>query len=128
MKIAVVGSRNFINKDFIETIMSIHFNIHHDDILVSGGAKGVDSIAEEIVKEWNNNYHFYANNPKQFKKIIFKPDWNKYGKSAGFIRNKLIINEAELVLAFWDGKSKGTKHSIDLAIKAGKPIDIYIRS
>jgi hypothetical protein len=61
------------------------------------------------------------------KKHIFKPDWDKYGKRAGFIRNELIINEADKIIAFWDGESKGTKLSIDLAIKAGKPIDIYVR-
>ena len=81
---------------------------------VSGGARGVDSFAESIVDS-------------TVKKTIFKPDWDKYGKSAGFIRNKLIIDEADMVLAFWDGSSKGTKHSIDLAIAAGKPLNIYVR-
>jgi len=51
------------------------------------------------------------------KSIIIKPEWNKYGKSAGYKRNSLIINEADKVVAFWKGESKGTKHSIDLAIK-----------
>lgn len=119
MKIAVVGSRNFIYKKFVmaKLIAIISGLEHYDDVLiVSGGAQGVDSWAEEIALRF------------KIPKIIFKPDWNKYGKRAGFIRNELIINEADKVIAFWDGESKGTKHSIDLAIKAKKHVDIYVRS
>lgn len=117
MKIAVVGSRDFKDKEFVCQIISERFIMCCDyrATLVSGGARGVDSIAEEFA-----NAHL-------IKTIIFKPDWDKYGKSAGFIRNKLIIDEADMVLAFWNGSSKGTKHSIDLAIKAGKPLNIYVR-
>lgn len=122
MKIAVVGSREFKNIQFIADIVSREFNLSTQDILISGGARGVDSIAEGCIDFLNK---IRTVNPVQ--KIIFLPDWNKYGKSAGFRRNELIINEAEKVIAFWDGKSKGTKHSIDLAIKSKKPIDIYIR-
>lgn len=122
MKIAVVGSREFKDIKFIETILLQHFDgqllygdILYTEVLISGGARGVDSIAESFWKKHNG------------KTIIFKPDWDKYGKRAGFLRNELIINEAERVIAFWDGESKGTKHSIDLAIKKGIPVDIYIR-
>jgi len=127
MKIAIVGSREFTPSILIEETMNRIFSKHHNDILISGGAKGVDSIAEQIVDKWNKMGYYYSKTPYQFQKIIFKPDWDKYGKSAGFIRNKLIINEADRVIAFWDGKSKGTKHSIDLSIAQNKPIDIYVR-
>jgi len=122
MKIAVVGSREFKNKNFIYKIIDNYFDrqllygdISDTEILISGGARGVDSIAEEY---WKMNGG---------KTIIFKPEWDKYGKRAGFLRNQLIVNEAERLIAFWDGKSKGTKHSIDLAIAKGIPVDIYIR-
>ena len=131
MKIAVVGSRNFTDKHFIHITLPDYFSSpSREDVLISGGAKGVDTIAEEFIDSWKNaNINIYGQSPDKFKitKKIFKPDWNKYGKSAGFIRNELIIKEADHIIAFWDGQSKGTKHSIDLAIKAGKPIDIYIR-
>jgi len=124
MKIAVVGSREFKDMDEARNIIYEMFNplerVTHAD-LVSGGAKGIDQLAEDVVDGLNKDYD------NTIKKIIYKPDWNKYGKSAGFIRNKLIINEADFVLAIWDGKSKGTKHSIDLAIKKGIPINICIR-
>lgn len=119
MKIAFVGSRTFSCPNFAkDKIYDILFalNYHNKVTVVSGGARGVDTWAEEIADEL------------KIPKIIFKPDWNKYGKKAGFLRNQLIINESSNVIAFWDGQSKGTKHSIDLAIKAKKPIDIYIRS
>ena len=111
MKIAVVGSREFKDNELIIKQLIIDGEMTE---FISGGARGVDSFAEDIVDS-------------TVKKTIFKSDWDKYGKSAGFIRNKLIIDEANMVLAFWDGKSKGTKHSIDLAIKAGKPLNIYVR-
>lgn len=113
-KIAIVGSREFKNKEFVKTKIR-DFLCPNEDTLISGGARGVDSWAEEVADE------------RKCNKRIFKPEWDKYGKSAGFIRNKLIIDSANYVVAFWDGQSKGTKHSIDLAIKQGKPVDIYIR-
>lgn len=119
MKIAFVGSRKFIDKDFVYFTVREHLRgrclTTAEYEFISGGAKGVDSWAEESAKQ------MYA------KCIIFKPDWNKYGKRAGFLRNQLIVNEADKLIAFWDGESKGTKHSIDLAIKKGIPVNIYIR-
>lgn len=113
MKIAIVGSREFKDKNLV--IRVVRDIAHPGYTIISGGAIGVDKWAEEYFDNLG------------FEKIIFLPDWNKYGKSAGFKRNELIINEADRVLAFWDGRSKGTKHSIDLAIKTGKPLDIYVR-
>lgn len=108
MKIAVIGSRTFSDyqkmKEFLDK----------KDIscIVSGGAGGADTLAE-----------IYAKN-KGIPTIIYNPDWNKYGKSAGFKRNELIIKTADEVVAFWDGKSKGTKHSIDLANMQNKNVEI----
>jgi len=48
------------------------------------------------------------------------PDWNKFGKATGFIRNQQIVDACDVVLAFWYGKSKGTEHTISLAKKAKK--------
>ncbi len=124
MKIAVVGSREFkdikfarrvIMKEFLFAIPCTDDKNQEEPIIVSGGARGIDSLAEIEAKNL------------KIKTIIFKPDWDRYGKKAGFLRNILIINEADKVIAFWDGASKGTKHSIDLAIKQDKPLDIYVR-
>ncbi len=140
MKIAVVGSREFFlipdDKNLKLIVDYAKTNFAHEilinefsegDILVSGGAKGADMFAEATIDDWNEKAYAYSKNPKKWEKIVFKPDWDRYGKKAGFLRNILIINEADKVIAFWDGTSKGTKHSIDLAIKQDKPLDIYVR-
>jgi hypothetical protein len=136
MKIAVVGSRNWKDEMLIQHKIFEYFYgnpIIYD--FISGGANGVDKIAEKWIDYLNDEKYIIWRNPnaeylprQKTKKIIFLPDWDKYGKSAGYIRNKLIVEEADKIIAFWDGHSKGTKHTIDLAIEAKKPIDIYIRS
>ncbi len=75
-----------------------------------GGAKGADSLGEEYAKENN------------IPTKIFIPDWDKYGKSAGMIRNTDIVNESELIVAFWDGISSGTLDSINKAKKNNKKV------
>lgn len=108
-RIAIVGSRNWTD---IKTIQSFIEKLALDTTIVSGGAKGVDSIAESIAHGCN------------LKTLIFLPDWKKHGRAAGFIRNKLIIENADEVVAFWDGLSKGTSHSIKLAKTKGIPTKI----
>lgn len=108
MKIAVVGSRTFNNYDLLCSYLNtIHLKepISH---IISGGAKGADKMGEK----WANE--------NGIETIIFIPDWEKYGRKAGFLRNKDIINEADKVVCFWDGFSNGTKNSIELAKRQGK--------
>ena len=110
MKIAVIGSRTFDDQVLLNKELSEVFS--DEDCLVSGGAKGADKLAEDWCRERN------------FKCEIIYPDWKKHGRSAAFKRNHTIIEKADSVVAFWDGKSKGTKHSIDLAREKG--IDVKI--
>ena len=60
------------------------------------------------------------------KLIEFLPDYEKYGRTAPLIRNKLIVEECDCLIAFWDGKSRGTKYTLDLAEKMGKPTKIVM--
>ena len=111
MKIAIVGSRNYKNTGrIIELIYALTSSKHHT--LISGGASGPDTIAQKEAEKqgWNIK--------------IFKADWNKLGKSAGFMRNTDIAKEAEYIYAFWDGKSKGTLDTITKAVKMGKDVEI----
>ena len=128
MKIAVVGSRSFPDKKFVIQEVKKAFKDHAyllDLTLVSGGARGPDAWSEQAIQEAQEDFPGLMG--INIKKEIFKPDWDGLGKCAGFMRNEKIINEADLVLAFWDGSSNGTKHSIDLARKNKKPINIYVR-
>ncbi len=106
MKVAVVGSRNILVKDLGEFVS-------HADEIVSGGARGVDSCAAE-----------YA--VRTGKKLTeFLPDYDTYGRSAPIIRNKLIVEYADEIYAFWDGVSRGTKWVIEYAAKVGKPCRVF---
>jgi hypothetical protein len=119
MKLAIVGSRTFNDYNRMEGYIELIFNNVFNDvyIIVSGGAKGADRLAEKYVETANKYFRY----PKGVKKDIYLPEWDKYGKSAGFKRNQQIVDACDMVLAFWDGESKGTKHTIDLAKKAKKP-------
>ena len=102
MKIGIIGSRGFNNYELLEKTLEEYQNA---ELVVSGGAQGADKLGERWAKE------------KGIKTLIFKPNWEKFGKSAGFIRNQDIVKNSDLVIAFWDGESKGTKNSIDLCEK-----------
>ena len=104
MRAAIVGSRDFNDYNMlVEYIYNICIeNNYSITEIVSGGARGADKLGEQFA----NNYNL--------KLTVFKADWNKYGKRAGFVRNVDIINNCDICFAFWDGESHGTKHDIDL--------------
>lgn len=111
MKIAIVGSRSFndytMMVDYIENIVAEN-NFVIDEV-ISGGAKGADTLAERLAKEYD------------IKLTIFPADWTTYGKRAGAIRNEEIIKNCDICFAFWDGISRGTKISIDFCTRYNKP-------
>lgn len=82
------------------------------DTIVSGGAMGVDTYVREYAKK------------NGLKLIEFFPNYEKYGRCAPLVRNKKIVDTCDCVLAFWDGKSKGTKCTLEYAKEKGKPITI----
>ena len=108
MKVAVVGSRSISRADISRYIPP------DTDLIISGGAIGVDKLAEE-----------YADK-KGIKKLILYPEYELYGKSAPLIRDKLIVDHADLVIAVWDGVSRGTEFTISYAKRRGVPCEIYI--
>ena len=107
-KIIIAGGRDFdfyslLRVSTLEFISEIT-DINKDTIeIVSGTAKGADTLGLRFAIEFNH----------LIKK--FPADWNKHGKSAGYKRNKQMANYADACIVFWDGKSKGTSHMIDLA-------------
>ena len=108
MKIAVIGSRGIARIDCAK------IGARRGDTIISGGARGVDSIAAS----WARRHGFAV--------IEHKPDYRRYGKAAPHVRNGLIVADADRVVAFWDGKSRGTKSTIDKAKRYGKRVDIVM--
>ncbi len=108
MKIAIVGSRELIINNFEEYLPSGTTEI------VSGGAKGIDSCAAIYAKQ------------HQIKLTEFKPNYKRYGKAAPILRNNDIINYADMILVFWNGKSNGTRYVINKCIKDNKPHTVYL--
>lgn len=111
MKIAFSGCRDAIvdPNDYMSTAAMLA----DLEILVGDCPTGVD----DCVRKWAASHGFDT--------TVFEADWDKHGRAAGPIRNKALVSEAEYLMAFWDGKSKGTLSAISEAIKAGKEVYIY---
>jgi YspA, cpYpsA-related SLOG family len=140
--LAVVGSRGFADYQLFSQLLSEQLDHIRDtysktsgvETIVSGGACGADRLAERYAKEYG------------IRMRVLLPDWKKYGKRAGFLnslgreptcrfnprltearlafRNKEIVEECDVLIAFWDGSSKGTQHSINEAKKQKKPTTV----
>lgn len=107
MKVAVIGSRGL-------DVKMVDYIPENADMIISGGAHGIDTLAEE-----------YAD-AHGIPKVIFKPNYKRYGRAATHVRNRKIVKMADMVVAIWDGKSRGTKSTIEYAQKQKKPVCIYI--
>lgn len=102
-RVAVIGSRTFKDYEYMcETLDKLKICQ-----IISGGAQGADQLAERYARQ----HHIDLK--------VWRPDWS-IGRHAGLLRNTDIINDAEIVVAFWDGSSRGTKDSIEKAKNAGK--------
>ncbi len=108
MIIAIIGSRNLVVDDLSEYIP--------DEVteIVSGGAKGIDTCAKE----------YAVSNGIPITEFL--PEYSRFGKAAPLKRNLRIIDYADRVIAFWDGKSRGTKYVIDSCKALNKAITVYV--
>ena len=110
MKVAVIGSKGLTVRELGKYLPAEVTEI------VSGGARGVDTSAREYAVA------------KGIKLTEFLPEYGKYGRSAPLRRNITIIEYADLVLAFWDGKSRGTKFVMDECRRRGVSLQIFVRT
>lgn len=110
MRIAIVGSRDYPRWDVIRKYIA---TLPAGTVVVSGGARGVDSVAVKDAQL------------RGLEVRVYPADWENLGKGAGFVRNQQIVDDADKVVAFWDEKSRGTMDTVARAKKAGKPVTIF---
>ena len=116
MRAAIVGSKTF--NDYNKLVEFIHetvqkYGLEEISLIVSGGAKGADTLGTQFAKE------------NEIELKVFLPEWKKYGRAAGLRRNVEIIDNCDVCFAFWDGKSHGTKHDIKLCKEKSKRCFVY---
>jgi hypothetical protein len=113
MRVLVSGSRGFKNKQLVFNRLA---QLPRENlVIVQGGAIGVDTFAYQ----WAVQNHVATQ--------TYKPDWNKYGRAAGFKRNdEMLDTKPALVLAFWDGESNGTKHTFTGARAREIPTEVIL--
>ena len=112
MKVIIAGGRNFNDYNKLrESCDNILVN-QKDVEIVSGTAAGADTLGERYAQE------------KGYEVKKFPAQWDLYGKSAGYKRNQQMAEYADGLIAFWDGKSKGTKHMIDIATNKGLKVRV----
>jgi hypothetical protein len=109
MRILVCGSRSWTDKDRVRQELGPYENLQNTGVqitIVHGGARGADKLAGEIAKEYG------------FDVEVFPAKWGQHGISAGLIRNiEMLETSPDVVIAFWDGMSKGTNNTITEAKK-----------
>lgn len=108
--LAVVGSRSFRDYRRVEQVLDDIVKGSTSWLVISGGAAGADNLAAQYARA------------RGLDLVEHIPDWGRHGRAAGFKRNQLIVQDAALVVAFWDGVSKGTAHTIRLAKRAKIPV------
>ena len=109
------GSRDYTNYRGVDRALDCLRNVDSEVTVLHGGARGPDTFAQVAAVK------------SSCKHIAVHPDWHRFGKQAGFLRNAQMLEmNPDIVLAFWDGHSRGTRHTIDLAINRYRiPVVIY---
>ena len=117
MRVIVAGSRNYTDREFLEMILDDVFPVcTYGAVVVQGFARGADRMAYEWAKSAGVGIETYV------------ADWKQFGKSAGYIRNRAMVESgADLCLIFYgpDGETAGTKNTEELARNAGIPVRVY---
>ena len=113
MKVIIAGSRNVNDKKLVADALRTYQRIGKITEIVCGEARGVDAIGRQLAEA------------QHIPVKSFPADWQKYGKPAGYIRNKEMAMYADALVAIWDGESRGTRHMIDIMNELGKPALVH---
>ena len=109
--VGIIGSKNFKDSDLIHAWLDrLDLELGPFDKLIIGGVGGTDTSAEKWAK----------NNRKEIK--VYYADWSTYGKKAIFVRNIFIVDNSDILIAFWDGDSKDSAHAIRISRASNKPL------
>ena len=104
MKVIIAGGRSFNDFELFKVKVKHYLgSLSEKPEIIHGGCKGADALA-----------HIFAE-ANELNVKVFNANWGKYGNAAGPIRNREMAEHADSLIAFWDGKSKGTKNMIDTA-------------
>lgn len=115
-KVIIAGGRDFSNLQFLtESCNAVLKPLMKDNAItvISGNAPGADRIGERYAQE------------KGLKIKRMPANWKKYGKAAGPIRNREMAEQADALIVFWDGSSRGTAHMIDITRKKGLEVTVF---
>jgi len=105
-KIAVGGSRSIESYQLVKSVLDCL--LMSGDIVLSGNAPGADRLGERYAQE----------NGLEFK--IIPSEWEKHGLKATMMRNEVLLRAADCIILFWDGKSAGSKHMLEIAKRSKK--------
>lgn len=112
-RVIIAGGRDFTDYGFlVETMDYLLSEVNESITVVCGKARGADTLGEQYAKE------------RGYSVKYFPADWDRYGKAAGYIRNEEMAENADALVAFWDGKSRGTRNMIEIAKERGLRIRV----
>lgn len=112
-RVIIAGGRDFNDYQLLSATMdNLLRNIAEEIVVVCGQARGADTLGERYARE------------RGYKVDYYPAQWERYGRSAGYLRNEQMAQNADALAAFWDGRSRGTKHMIELAKRYGLKVRI----
>lgn len=111
-RVIIAGTRTFNDYELLCKKCNLFFSRKKPTAIICGEARGADSLGRRYAEEHG------------IPVLSYPADWERYGKRAGYLRNKEMAQTAEALVAFWDGKSRGTENMIDLAYEMGIPVRI----
>lgn len=111
-RVIIAGGRDFSDYEYLKTTMDYLLQNKSDIVIVSGMARGADTLGVRYAQE------------RGYPLMRFPAQWEKFGRAAGYKRNVEMADNADALVVFWDGQSRGTKNMIEIAAKRQMPVRI----